>query len=145
MKWESCRYAARLVVVVLLCHSAETAAAQPGDASRQVDRGIEFAREGKFPEAAAAFLRAIALDPKLAEAHYLLGLVRQSWGKWADASESDRAALRLNPRYAEAQLGLAAVLARQADDDASREAAAAACRRAIELNPKEAEPHFHLG
>jgi tetratricopeptide (TPR) repeat protein len=142
-KW---RYAARLLVIALFCYAAETARAQPaGAASGYLDRGVEFARDGKFPEAAAEFLRAIALDPKLAEAHYLLGLVRQSWGKWADAGESYRQALRLNPRYAEAQLGLAAVLTRQADDDASREAAAGACRKAIELNPKEAEPHFHLG
>jgi tetratricopeptide (TPR) repeat protein len=126
--------------------AALCAGAQANDAaSRHLERGIGLAHDGKFPEAANEFLRALALDPRLAEAHYLLGLVRQSWGKWADARASYEAALRLEPRYAEAQLGLAAVLTRLADDEPGREAAMQACRKAMELNPREAEPHFHLG
>jgi Flp pilus assembly protein TadD len=118
--------------------------AYPDPASGHVERGIAFAHENKFREAAAEFVKALAIDPNLSEAHYLLGLVRQTWGKWDEARTSYEAALRLNPRYAEAQLGLAAVLARGADDEASLDKAAAACRKAIELNPAEAEPHFHL-
>jgi Flp pilus assembly protein TadD len=118
--------------------------AQPGDkASLRLDRGIELAHAGKFAEAAQEFLAAVAINPRLAEAHYLLGLVRQNWGKWEDARVSYATALRLRPRYAEAQLGLAAVLTRQADQE-SLDAAILACRKAIELNPAEAEPHFHL-
>lgn len=112
-------------------------------ASVRLDRGVEFAHSGRFNEAAQEFIAALAIDPKLAEAHYLLGLVRQTWGKWDDARESYAAALRLKPRYPEAQLGLAAVMTRVVDETTLDEAIAA-CREAVALNPNEAEAHFHL-
>jgi Flp pilus assembly protein TadD len=135
-----------MLLALLPVAAIDLARAQPAPAaSLHLERGIRHSHEGRFAEAAAEFIAAIRAEPKLPEAHYLLGLVRQSWGKWADARDSYRTALRLQPRYPEAQLGLAAVLARLADDEASRSVASAACRKAIELNPKEAEPHFHLG
>lgn len=120
-------------------------AAGQGGAGDRLERAIELAHRGQFPQAAAQLVEALAIDPKLTEGHYLLGLVRQSWGKLDEAQSSYETALRLQPAYPEAQLGLAVVLARKALDlKAKPGPAMAACRRAIEVNPGEAEPHFYL-
>ena len=141
------RYSAhtRTLAAFFLLTLSQTAALQQPvrRASGHLDRGIELAHAGKFSDAAEEFLAALAIDPKLSEAHYLLGLIRQTWGKWADARDSYAAALRLKPRYSEAQLGLAAVLTRMANEQ-TLDTAIGACRQAIALNPTEAEPHFHL-
>ena len=135
------RYAPYAWILAASLNEASAQSASP--ASVRVDKGIELAHAGKFADAAEQFVAAIALDPKHAEAHYLLGLVRQNWGKWADARDSYAAALKLKPRYAEAQLGLAAVMTRLADET-TLDAAIQACRKAVALNPTEAEAHVHL-
>lgn len=56
-----------------------------------------------LPKAKAAALRALELDPKLAEAHATLGLVTQNldWD-WAATEKHYRQALALNPNHAKA-------------------------------------------
>jgi serine/threonine-protein kinase len=56
-----------------------------------------------MPQAKAAALRAIELDPDLAEAHTSLGLIRSlyEW-QWQAAGEHYRRAIELNPGYATA-------------------------------------------
>jgi eukaryotic-like serine/threonine-protein kinase len=68
--------------------------------------------------------KALTLDPNLAEAHTVLGLVRQffDWD-WSGAENAFRQAIRLNPGYAEAHHELSMVLMRQKQfGDALREA-----------------------
>ncbi|MFN7925833.1 MAG: tetratricopeptide repeat protein [Bryobacteraceae bacterium] len=107
---------------------------------------MELSHRGRFPEASAKFVEALALDPSLAEAHYLLGLVRQQEGRGAAAIQSFQAALRINPRYAEAH---ARVCELETANARSRESgydkALDACRRAIALDANDPEPHFHSG
>ena len=67
----------------------------PGQrAAALVDAGIDLSHGGRFNEAADKFVRALALDPNLAEAHYLLGLIRQQEGRTDAALQSFRAALK---------------------------------------------------
>lgn len=114
--------------------------------STLVDAGVEMSNRGRFPEAAEKFVRALALDPNLAEAHYLLGLIRQQDGRADAAGQSFRAALRIQPRYHQAQarmceLDTASARARETGYDK----ALASCQRAIQLDPADPEAHFHTG
>lgn len=111
-----------------------------------VDAGIELSHRGLFHEAAEKFVQALALDPGLAEAHYLLGLVRQQDGRAESALRSFRAALKINPHFSRAQarvceLDTASARAR----DTGYEAALTSCRRAVQLDPADPEPRFHTG
>lgn len=119
----------------------------PAQTARELlEAGIGLAQRGRFPEAAERLTQALAKDPRLAEAHYLLGLIRQQRGDRALARASFEAALQIDPGYAEAQSRLAEVLTYQARASETGIAeAAAACRRALALNPADADSHFHLG
>ena len=115
-------------------------------ASKFVDAGVELLHRGQFPEAAARIVDALAIDPTNAEAHHLLGLIRQQDGRTGPAMDSFRAALRFDPRFAPAQarvceLETAAARARES----GYEAALAACRRAMALDARDPEPHLHTG
>ncbi len=115
-------------------------------ASQLVDAGVELSNLGRFPEAAGKFVEALALDPRLAEAHYLLGLIRQNDRRTDAALQSFRAAITIDPRYSRAQsrvceLETAAARASEAGYDS----ALASCGRAAALDPQDPEPHFHFG
>jgi len=132
-----------LYFVALLAGFLQAPSAQ---APALVEAGIELSHQGRFNEAAEKFVRALAMDPKLAEAHYLLGLVRQTQGRAAAALQSFRSALDANPRYAEAQARvceLLTVFARAKDSgyDEARDS----CRAASALDANDPEPHFHAG
>jgi tetratricopeptide (TPR) repeat protein len=115
-------------------------------ASSLVDAGVELSHRGRFSEAGEKFVQALALDPNLAEAHYLLGLVRQQDGRADSALASFRAALRIDPKYPAAQARICELSAKSARaTETGYEGAKTECRRAIALGPKDPEPHFHLG
>ena len=69
--------------------------------------GVDSARTGDLARAAEKFVRSLALNPNLAEAHYNLGIVRLNWTSWDAAIDSFRQALYIDSRYALAQLRLA--------------------------------------
>ena len=115
-------------------------------AAALVDAGIELSHAGRFNQAADKFVQALALDPNLAEAHYLLGLVRQQDGRTDAALQSFRAALKINPRFAPAQARvceLDTVFARARETGYDK--TLLSCRRAVQLDPGDPEPHFHIG
>ena len=60
---------------------------------------------GKLPEAQESYLAALRLDPKLASAHYGLGMILSRQGKAEEAKASFRTARDINPA---APFGLAA-------------------------------------
>jgi serine/threonine-protein kinase len=62
----------------------------------------EYARvppSSVLPKARQSALRALELDPQLAEAHATLGLIAQFSFQWAEAEAALRKAIELNPRY----------------------------------------------
>jgi tetratricopeptide (TPR) repeat protein len=137
-----------LLHIVIFASLAQIASSQPAStrASALLDAGIELSHRGKFSEAGEKFVQALAIDPNLAEAHYLLGLVRQEDGRSDAALASFRSALRIHPRYGAAQARvceLTTVTARARDT--GFEEARTECRLAVALDPEDPEPHFHIG
>jgi tetratricopeptide (TPR) repeat protein len=113
-------------------------------ASALVDAGIELSHAGKFNEAGARFVEAIKLDPTNAEAHHLLGLVRQHDGRAVAALESFRTAARLQPSFAPAHARVCELETTVARGrDAGFAQALANCQKAAALNPQDPESRFH--
>jgi tetratricopeptide (TPR) repeat protein len=138
------------------------------------NQGIVHASEGRWIEAADAFLRAIALDPQDVDAHVQLGNVWLQVEQPAEAVDAFRNALTLNVRDDGAHLGLVtafgtlqrydemAAAARAWSDISSTaeaymaggiaathlddyETAAAAFEQALALDAGNADAHFNLG
>jgi tetratricopeptide (TPR) repeat protein len=68
-----------------------------GDAGSLYNEGVILWNAGKGPEAQVRFEKAIALDPKMAEAHYLLGMTLVNQNKLQDAKKAFQEYLKLAP------------------------------------------------
>lgn len=91
--------------------------------------GAWFAQNGDLDCSVAAFQQALRLEPRLAEAHFDLGLIRQRQEQSAAAAEEFRLALRYDPNLLEARCALGSVLS----DPASAEGE---FRKALGSNPR---------
>jgi eukaryotic-like serine/threonine-protein kinase len=94
------------------------------------DAGAIDPKEG-MPRAEAAALRALDLDPELAEAHLALANVRLNALEWGAAEREYRRAVELNPNFAQAHSGYSYYLSLVGRHDQ----AIAEVRRAKELDP----------
>ena len=103
-----------------------------GDAFRRLPIACDLAPAENFPNAEAAAQRALALDPRQPEAHFVLGFVRfwYDW-RWADAEREFLRAIEINPDAAEPHLGYAHLLSNLGH----QHRAIAEIRRARELDP----------
>jgi predicted O-linked N-acetylglucosamine transferase (SPINDLY family) len=72
--------------------------------------GTVLAQTGRAEEAVALISRALAINPKVAEAHNNLGYALATLGRGSEAVESYRTALELKPGYTDALRNLAAAL-----------------------------------
>jgi tetratricopeptide (TPR) repeat protein len=68
-----------------------------GDATSVFNAGVILVNANKFPEAKVQFERAIKLDPKMADAHYWLGIAFVSEGKMTEGKASLAEYLKLAP------------------------------------------------
>ncbi len=96
---------------------------------------------GAREDAAALYGKLIALQPKLAPAHFNLGNTLKDLGRLDEAVASYRGALKLTPGFAPAHNNLGNVLKLQGKLDE----AAASYRAAIVADPRFADAHFNLG
>jgi predicted TPR repeat methyltransferase len=112
-----------------------------GAAQFHLDHGKALSATGQHAAAAAAYQRAIALNPDCAEAHYRLGLAWRDQHRYSDAMASYQRALALEPDYIEAHNNLGAVLQLQGKLNEAR----ARYQRAVELNPDFGQPYLNLG
>lgn len=104
-------------------------------------RGLTLYKEGKLPEAIAAYRQCVALDPIFPNARYNLGVALGDAGDYAEAFAWMRLAAEAEPERAEAWNSLGYLACRQGRP---REAVAH-YERAIELQPDYAQAHFNLG
>jgi len=76
-----------------------------------------FYRKGLTEDSFNELTRAVALDPRNAEAHNYLGVVLNQKG-WGAAGEQEiRRAIEINPQYADAHFNLAVIYAKQRTPD----------------------------
>jgi DNA-binding winged helix-turn-helix (wHTH) protein/TolB-like protein/tetratricopeptide (TPR) repeat protein len=94
-----------------------------------------------FPKAKSAALRAVALDPNLAEAHSALGhvLFAADWD-WQQAAEAHRRAVDLNPHHADVRTYYGVLLSLYGRHDEALKQH----RRAIQLDPASAKRNQFL-
>jgi Tfp pilus assembly protein PilF len=85
-------------------------AAAPGglSASAVFNQGVIAWNASRIPDAKKAFAEAVKLDPKMADAHYWLGMANLNEGNMADAATSFEEYLKLAPtgQYAEQAKGI---------------------------------------
>ncbi|MEP7097743.1 MAG: tetratricopeptide repeat protein [Dokdonella sp.] len=91
--------------------------------------GAWFAEKGDLNCAVAAFKQALRLEPKSAEAHFDLGLVRQSQEKPTEAISEFRLALQYDPRLLQARCALGSALTDPAEAEPE-------FRKALAANPQ---------
>ena len=88
------------------------AAGGGGNASATFNQGVIAWNAGKIPEAQKLFEQAVAADPKMAEAHYWLGMANVNQGKLPEAAKSFEEYLKLDAsgQYAEQAKGMLAAI-----------------------------------
>lgn len=72
-------------------------AAGSSDPSALYNQGVIFWNQSKIAEAKAQFTKAIELDPKMADAHYWLGMANLNQGAMADAKKNFQEYVKLAP------------------------------------------------
>jgi tetratricopeptide (TPR) repeat protein len=83
-----------------------------GNASATFNQGVVAWNAGKIPDAQKFFEQAISLNPKLADAHYWLGMAMVNQGKLPEAVKSFEEYLKLDAsgQYAEQAKGMLAAI-----------------------------------
>ena len=78
------------------------------NASAVFNQGVIAWNAGKIADAQKLFEQAVAADPKMAEAHYWLGMANVNQGKLPEAAKSFEEYLKLDPKgqYAEQAKGI---------------------------------------
>lgn len=121
------------------------AAAQPGGggspADRYVAEGLALWDKNDYPRALAAFERAVAADPKSAEARNWLGVALMEKADLPGAIAALRQAVALDPRHGRAWTNLGAALVRSGD----YAEAVKVFERALALEPNSRAAHMNLG
>jgi superkiller protein 3 len=86
-----------------LLAASSGAAGGGGNASAIFNQGVIAWNAGKIPDAQKLFEQAVGIDPKLADAHYWLGMANVNQGKLPEAVKSFDEYLKLDPKgqYAE--------------------------------------------
>ena len=120
---------------------ARTARAQDPELSADDWFGLGEELEAVEPgDAEDAYRRALALDPRNAEAHVNLGRLLQERGRTEEAVLQYQEALRLSPRSAPAAFNLGTAL----EDLKRTNAAIAAYRQAVSIDESLADAHYNL-
>ncbi|MFO0687729.1 MAG: tetratricopeptide repeat protein [Myxococcota bacterium] len=115
--------------------------AGPVDAVGYFEKGCELDVEARtWPEAAAAYEKAIELDPDYADAYCNLGAVRYNQGQRAAARRAFEACLARAADHVEANFNLANVLEEAGED----EQALVLYRRALAVDPVYPDLHINL-
>ncbi len=116
-------------------------APESGAAYAKLGAVLTASRGSTVEECKEACLRSIALNPEIAEAHYMLGLVYAHQKDYLKAAEYYKEALRHDSQYLEAYKSLGKAYW----NEGQLESAVDAFQKVIQLNPDEQSAHECLG
>ena len=121
----------------------KTAFQSQHNAAREYQEGLRLAEHGEVDQAIENFRSAIRVNPKFTDAYLALGVLLQRQGRENAPAAMDAflRVLELNPRQVGAHLHISAILAEGGDS----EAASAQLRKAVDLDPLNAEIRVLLG
>lgn len=102
---------------------------------------LAFAQAGRLEDAESALREAVKREPRLDRAWYNLGLLLHQTKRSAEGIEALKKAEAISPQSPDYPYARATILHQQGD----REGAAAAARRALEINPNYAPARALLG
>ena len=128
-----------LALALLVGGALSLREARSADAA--IRRGVERYASGQRVDAATAFERAVALDPRLALPHVYLGRLARERGDLARATRELRAAIELEPRNAAALREMGALQLSVGRDDLARSFYV----RSLEIEPDDRGAHGYLG
>ncbi len=134
--------AALLLAASLLCAAALAGQNQTSRerAGQHVRAGNVLYDQGKYEEAAKAYLQAIEVDPNWYSPHYELGQTYGQLKRSADAVRELELALKLNPDCSLCYQALGNI----ADDNGNSDQAIGFYKKAIGAAPEDGQPHFNL-
>jgi tetratricopeptide (TPR) repeat protein len=107
----------------------------PADAQPAFNAALAFAGAGRLPDAELALRETLRRDPRHDRAQYNLGLLFNQTGRVTEAVAAIEAAEKLAPRVADYPYARATILFQRGDRDGAR----AAARRALEIDPTNAD------
>jgi predicted O-linked N-acetylglucosamine transferase (SPINDLY family) len=116
-------------------------ARSPHHAGLRYMLGCSLQAQGRFADAAAAFGKAIELDPRMAKAHNNLGCTLEAAGQLGGAMHCYQRAIGIDPQLAVAQYNFGNAW-RQAGDERQ---AIGHFRQALSLEPRHADWQCNLG
>ncbi|MEK6322655.1 MAG: protein kinase [Acidobacteriota bacterium] len=94
------------------------------------------------PQARAATMKALEIDPRLSDAHTALGRIRQCYDwQWEEAEKEFKRAIKLNPNSSDSHLAYATFLGSMCRFDQAR----AEGKRTLELDPLSLSANLTLG
>ena len=113
----------------------------PSNTGCLVKLAVALSQRGELAAAAQHYSRAVAVDPRLLDAHLALGKISVSTGDFRQASVHFRAALNLHPDSEETNLCMGSVLTLAG----KKEAAASHYLKVLQNNPRQGDAHLLLG
>jgi tetratricopeptide (TPR) repeat protein len=103
----------------------------PRNANLQFLLGVAYFRQNDLAHAAAALQQAMAIDPKIPDAHGVLAEVSCALGSWDQAIDQYKTAIAENPKKPGNYMALSGVYEKQGNSEEAKRAA----ERAHELDP----------
>lgn len=129
-----------LAGALLLCASCARGPSPEAQAAFEAGMGLQ--QQGHYPEAEAAYRRALELAPEEARYHYQLGVVLHAQGRFQDAEPELQRAAALDARYLPPRIALGKVTY-DVKGDATQ--ARKYLQEALDIDPRSTEALYTLG
>lgn len=110
------------------------------EARSLIDQGRDYARDRQWQAAIALYRNAIDINPRLADAHFLLGVAFAQQDRSRDSVRALKRATELDPESARAFYNLGVAYAYTGEPEKEM----AAYRKAIRLDPDHISAHYNL-